>query len=415
MSLRWLLLFPCLAAAAAQSPTGDYTGMLGALHLKLHLKQAPAGALTCTLDSPDQGALGLPCANVQLRDTSLSFEIPSVGGKWHGTMSSDSAKLTGSWSQGSEIPVVFGREQSLQAAATPSRIDGIWLGTLEAMNVKLRIQAHITSDRTGKEYCSIDSLDQGAMGLPCDNVQFKGDQLSFEVPVVHGRWTGTLSDNGNELNGVWSQGKDLPLKLTRQTSALEPKKPEAPKYDAAIPAVGVSELKSVLDHDLAPALDHGMLAANTAGGVVVGVVEHGSRGVFVYGPVKDDSLFEIGSISKTFTALILAQMVEQHKVRLDEPVRELLPSGTVAKPDGLEITLLDLATQHSGLPRMPDNFHPADLQDPYADYRPANLYDFMSKHGVQKPANPTFGYSNLGLGPSVKPSRIEPTPRIPNY
>jgi CubicO group peptidase (beta-lactamase class C family) len=47
---------------------------------------------------------------------------------------------------------------------------------------------------------------------------------------------------------------------------------------------------------------------------------------------------------------------------------------------------------------MPDNFHPADQQDPYADYRPANLYEFIASHGVSKPANAGFNYSNLGLG-----------------
>ena len=77
---------------------------------------------------------------------------------------------------------------------------------------------------------------------------------------------------------------------------------------------------------------------------------------------RPDSIFEIGSITKTFTGLVLARMVEQGKVRLDEPVRELLPPGTVAKPPGREITLLDLATQHSGLPQMPDNFNPVDAQ-----------------------------------------------------
>src|SRR5947209_15639367 len=77
---------------------------------------------------------------------------------------------------------------------------------------------------------------------------------------------------------------------------------------------------------------------------------------------------------------------------------ELLPAGTAPKPDGAEITLLDLATQHSGLPRMPENFHPANPQDPYADYRAANLYEFIAKHGVAKPASPGFNYSNLGLG-----------------
>ena len=60
-------------------------------------------------------------------------------------------------------------------------------------------------------------------------------------------------------------------------------------------------------------------------------------------------------------------MVEQGEVSFDEPVRQLLPAGVVTKPAGGEITLLDPATQHSGLPRMPDNFHPADPANPYAD------------------------------------------------
>jgi CubicO group peptidase (beta-lactamase class C family) len=92
-------------------------------------------------------------------------------------------------------------------------------------------------------------------------------------------------------------------------------------------------------------------------------------------------------------------MVQQGTVRLDEPVRELLPAGTVAKPaSGAEITLLDLSDQHSGLPRMPDNFHPADAANPYADYDPKLLYEFIGKHGVALPPNAPFLYSNVGVG-----------------
>jgi CubicO group peptidase (beta-lactamase class C family) len=70
----------------------------------------------------------------------------------------------------------------------------------------------------------------------------------------------------------------------------------------------------------------------------------------------------------------------------------------VAKPQGGEITLLDLATQHSGLPRMPSNFKPSDIRNPYADYRAENLYVFVGEHGVAKPAAAGFLYSNLGFG-----------------
>lgn len=400
-TLRWAFMLMCFGGEMmAQRPKigGDYSGVLGPLHLKLHLKASSSGAVEGTLDSLDQGATGLPCANVRIAEKEVSFDVPSVGGRWRGTISDDGSTLSGSWSQGQEMPLVFRRDEPFTAAEKPSRVDGIWLGTLEAGGAKLRIQLLVKSDRAGREYCSLDSLDQGATGLGCENVQFSGSSFSFEVPAVHGHWSGRLIESGDELQGMWSQGKDLPLRMTRQTAAVALKTPELPKYGAAKGPVPLSELGAVLDVDLAEALKVGSLAPGTEGGIVIGVVQHGARQIFVYGPVKEDSIFEIGSISKTFTGLVLAQMVEQGKVKLDEPVRELLPAGTVGKPPSAEITLLDLGTQHSGLPRMPDNFHPADQSDPYADYRAANLYEFLGKHGVGRPADATFLYSNLGFG-----------------
>jgi CubicO group peptidase (beta-lactamase class C family) len=278
-----------------------------------------------------------------------------------------------------------------------SPADGIWLGTLTAGPQSLRIQLHITSDSAGTEHCTLDSLDQGAAGLPCENVKLNGTNFSFDVPVVHGRWSGTLSADHNDLNGSWSQGTPLPLNFKRQASAVA-MKITPPSFDSAMPPVSLSDLQSVLDRDLAEALKSGALAPATGGGVAIGVRKNGEQRVFTYGTAKADSIFEIGSVTKTFTGLILARMLEQHKVTLDEPVRDLLPPGTVPKPPGTEITLLDLVTQHSGLPRMPDNFHPADPENPYADYHAANLYEFLSKHGVGKAGNPPFLYSNLGVG-----------------
>src|SRR5262249_34672777 len=83
---------------------------------------------------------------------------------------------------------------------------------------------------------------------------------------------------------------------------------------------------------------------------------------------------------------------------LDEPVRKLLPAGTATKPTHYEITLLDLATHHSGLPPMPDNFDRAGNVNPYADYGPQQLYAYLASHGVAKPVDATFIYSNLGVG-----------------
>ena len=163
----------------------------------------------------------------------------------------------------------------------------------------------------------------------------------------------------------------------------------------ALPPITAAQMKTVLDRDFEPFRRNG---AFVHGGVSIGVMIRGEPRVFAYGTARPDSIYEIGSVTKTFTALALAQMVEQGAVRLDEPVRELMPAGTVETPFGAEITLLDLATHHSGLPRMPPNFYRKNEDDPFADFHAADLYGYMARHGVKKPADASFEYSNLGLG-----------------
>jgi CubicO group peptidase (beta-lactamase class C family) len=189
-----------------------------------------------------------------------------------------------------------------------------------------------------------------------------------------------------------------PLDFDRQTQRIRPTPPPPVTYDPAIEPVPAAALESVLRRDLAKTFSTGLLATDKPTGVVIGVIRGGEQRVFSFGTAKPDSLFEIGSITKTFTGLLLAQMIEQRKVQADTPVRELLPEGVVAKPAGAGITLLDLVTQRSGLPRLPDNFHPAKPDNPYADYLVKDLYEFIGQHGVAKPDKPVFLYSNLGLG-----------------
>ena len=280
------------------------------------------------------------------------------------------------------------------AVSKASPVDGIWLGKLPGAQ-SLRIQLIVTSDSQGQEHCSIDSIDQGSFNVACTNIVYAGRQLNFDVPAVHGHWAGELSADQNTLSGNWNQGTPAPLNFERQAKRWSPP-PTA--YDPAMPAVKVADMQQVISHDLEQALKSGALAPSTSAGLTIGIVQHGVRRVFVFGTAKTDSIYEIGSLTKTFTGLILAQMVEQGLVKVDEPVRQLLPPGTVAKPQGAEISLLDLTTQHSGLPRMPDNFKPTNPDNPYADYGAANLYQYISEHGVEKAGTPKFLYSNLGVG-----------------
>lgn len=142
-------------------------------------------------------------------------------------------------------------------------------------------------------------------------------------------------------------------------------------------------------------------------GLVVGVIDGQGRRVIAYGardltdrrPVDGETLFEIGSVTKAFTGLLLADMVGRGEVKLDDPVVRYLPPGvTVPERNGKAITLLDLATHTSGLPRLPDNMAMADPKNPYADYTEAQLDAFLRTYVLTRDIGATYEYSNLGVG-----------------
>ncbi len=141
-------------------------------------------------------------------------------------------------------------------------------------------------------------------------------------------------------------------------------------------------------------------------GMVVGLVdEHGSRVIScgkldngTGGEVNGDTLFEIGSITKTFTGLLLQDMVERGEMKLDDPVARYLPkSFTMPTHHGKEITLLHLATHTSGLPLLPSNLNPKRADNPYADYTEQKLKDFLAGYQLPQEPGTKYVYSELGM------------------
>ncbi len=142
-------------------------------------------------------------------------------------------------------------------------------------------------------------------------------------------------------------------------------------------------------------------------GVVVGVTSASGRVVVGYGRISEDdatlpdgdTVFEIGSITKVFTSTVLAELVSRGELRLDTPVQSLLGDEVLMPTrNGTEITLGHLATHSSGLPRLPDNFNPANLANPYADYTVEDLNTFLSSHELGRDIGDTVEYSNIGFG-----------------
>lgn len=138
--------------------------------------------------------------------------------------------------------------------------------------------------------------------------------------------------------------------------------------------------------------------------LVIGVVDGEHSAVYAYGKLDNgqtpdgSTVFEIGSVTKTFTATLLAQQVTEGKLRLDTPVSSLLPGFTLPSRNGKNITLGNLAMQNSGLPRLPDNLGPLDAKDPYADYDAGKLKAFLASYALTRDPGSQYEYSNLGVG-----------------
>jgi serine-type D-Ala-D-Ala carboxypeptidase/endopeptidase len=134
-------------------------------------------------------------------------------------------------------------------------------------------------------------------------------------------------------------------------------------------------------------------------GIVVGVITKKAREIISYGHFdrhdprvpNGDTVFEIGSISKVFTSLLLSEMVLDGEVKLSDPISKYLPPAVhVPSRNGKQITLLDLATHHSGLPREAANSN--------GDYTRQQMYEFLDHYQLTRDPGERYEYSNLGVG-----------------
>lgn len=142
-------------------------------------------------------------------------------------------------------------------------------------------------------------------------------------------------------------------------------------------------------------------------GIIIGIVDEAGFRYYGFGQVApgsgispdQDTIYEIGSIGKTFTGTLLADMVVSGDLKLDDPAQTLLPDG-VTMPDfnGQPITLEHLATHRSSLPRMPTNFRPANPLNPFADYQLSDLYSFLASYQLEHAPGSERLYSNVGFG-----------------
>lgn len=155
-------------------------------------------------------------------------------------------------------------------------------------------------------------------------------------------------------------------------------------------------------------LAQAFISRNNTASLAVGVLENGNYHYYGYGEKTrggndaptEYTLYEIGSISKTFTGILLAWFVQQQKLKLDDPINKFLPDSIPELSfNGKPVTLASLSNHSSGLPRLPSNlFDEADMQNPYKHYNDQRLFRFLKNYKLTREPGAQYEYSNLAVG-----------------
>ncbi|WP_462220460.1 serine hydrolase domain-containing protein [Ferruginibacter sp.] len=167
-----------------------------------------------------------------------------------------------------------------------------------------------------------------------------------------------------------------------------------------------NKLVNALDKKVDSLLQKFMFESKTVG-LSIGVLKNGKTYFYNYGETKkgkgvvpsSKNLYEIGSVTKTFTGLLLAKAVVEKKIALNDPVNKFLPKKIPLIKFGNDtLKIVHLANHTSGLPPLPDNFGAADLVNPYKDYDEKKLLEYLKHASLSRRPGEKFEYCNLAVG-----------------
>ncbi|HEY2858955.1 MAG TPA: hypothetical protein VGJ21_11105 [Terracidiphilus sp.] len=226
---------------AQASLAGDWRGSLDAngtpLRIIWHVTVGADGAISSTFDNVDESIMGIKVKTTEIKGSDVTASVDdtvqvngqevNVKGVFAGKLNADQTEVEGTWTQTEpeepSMPLTL-KHQSTQAAPPPAGAPTAPQGTGQASLVgdwkgvlmdQLHLVLHITAGKDGALAATLDSVDQNAPGILVNAVTLKDGKLSLTVSSVNGAYEGTVSNDGNSIDGTWSQGQDLPLKFTR--------------------------------------------------------------------------------------------------------------------------------------------------------------------------------------------------------
>ncbi|WP_020208206.1 serine hydrolase domain-containing protein [Gilvimarinus chinensis] len=356
------LLAVCLAICSGSAMAADYSQELNArwrgllefpqgVHLVLGIN-IENGNLT--LDSPNQSMFGRVPSEFALSGNRVTFTDQELNASFSGEL--NEGVLKGKFTQGKSVKIDL---QPLTAADRERlTFEGRYSGELLIDGATaLPLQLNIAVLPTGY-IGTLDSPAQHSYNIPLTEVDINAARVSFASPLIHASYRGEFKDGA--YRGTFTQGMERPLSFKKTPLAEEAQvpspKPQAGKHGGALAVITRANVETTYyaDHD-----------ASTQ--------------------------YEIGSNTKTMVAYVLAQMLAEGRLNSDSQVADFWPDVSA------QLRLVDLASHHSGLPRLPDNLSltPETFADPYADYGQAELHAALQD---LTPQGEEYQYSNFAYG-----------------
>jgi CubicO group peptidase (beta-lactamase class C family) len=290
-------------------------------------------------------------------------------------------------------PLAIAQPAPPPAGPADPALVGDWSGALPIQPPQ-HIIFHVREASGGSATTTMDVPERNLTAIPVVGPVRDGGKVEFEIPAVRFRYEAVLDPDGRTLRGTVTQGgaPPLPVIVTRSAPAGDPAASAA--SGAAWRAPSAGDIRKVLQERIAD--HHGV-------GVVVGVLgpdgrsviyAEGARGDRDSRPLDGETVFEVASISKVLTGLLLADMTERKEVQLDDPAQRILPPDvSVPAFHGRSPTLLDLATHTAGFPGTPPDF----------DDRSGQVYDlarfdrYVSNYQLIVQPGSQWTYSNIGV------------------
>lgn len=328
-----------------------------------------------TLDSPTQGMFEHAVTETTLNDDRITLQAAGLGATLD--VQRDGNALVGTFTQAAELPIRLHRLEpaDLQRLTFEGQYQGqLQISSSQTLPLQLNVAVLHQGEHSQPWLATLDSPAQQSFGLPIDDIQLDQQQLRFSASLLGASYTATRveSDDSMVYEGTFVQGLPMPLTLTKVA--------HGERMQVDLPELGAKGgAKSVITLD--PEADNGF-----------------QRDIRFYQEHDHDTLFEIGSVTKTMVAYLLADAYQRDAVATSAQVKDFFSDA----PD--EISLSSLATHTSGLPRLPpDLFADANPHDPYAHYSIEHLRTVLGSDALQstlkpKSDQPDYEYSNFAFG-----------------